>query len=127
MTTTMSPSGLHLYCLSERRCISGGNDQIAPLRGCGIVDDLPDRTRRIDNGRSCRIGHEGRQRLQGAAAVHAIRQREHVFLVRLEPGYRRLEHLNQPLVEQRDAGWRLSVLLVSRRERKMGDLTGDTE
>jgi L-threonylcarbamoyladenylate synthase len=51
-----------------------GNDQIAPLRGCGIVDDLPDRTRRIDNGRSCRIGHEGRQRLQGAAAVHAIRK-----------------------------------------------------
>lgn len=65
--------------------------------------------------------------MQGAASVHAIRQREHVFLLRLEPGDRRLEHLDQSLVEQRDAGWRLSVLRISRHEREMRGLAGDTE
>ena len=73
-------------------------------------DDLPDRAGRIDDRRSCRIGHEGGERLDRAAAVGVLGQRQHVFLLGLEPGDRGLQHLDQALVEQRDAGRRLAVL-----------------
>src|SRR6516164_10503755 len=36
---TLPLLSLHLYGLSERRRISGGNDQIALLRACGFLDD----------------------------------------------------------------------------------------
>ncbi len=41
------------------------------------------------------------QRLEGAGAVQAVRQREHVRVVWLEPGGRRLQDLDRPLIEQK--------------------------
>ena len=48
-------------------------------------------------------------------------------MLRLEPGDGRLQHLDQSLVEQRNVGWRLSVLRVFHRQRQMRNLAGDAE
>src|SRR3979411_719085 len=71
------------------------------------VHDLPDRAGGINNRRARRIGHEGGQRLQRPLAATLRCKRENVRLLRLKAGHRSLQHLDQPLIEQRDAGWSL--------------------
>src|SRR5260221_6723508 len=86
---------------------TAGNDhQIAALQLRLSLHDLPDRADCIDDRGTRRIGRECRQRLQDAAAIRPLREREHVGMVRLEPCGGGLQHLQQPLIEQRDAGGR---------------------
>ena len=49
-----------------------------------------------------RVRRERRQRLQRAAAGRLGGQRQHVGLARFKRGHAGLQHLHQPLVEQRD-------------------------
>src|SRR5882672_10558655 len=120
--------GLNLDGLADCRRVAGRDYQISPLGLCRTPDDLPDWPGRVDDGGAGWIGHERRERLQRSAAVGLVRQRQHVFLLRFEPGDGGLQHLDQALVEQRHAGRRFYTLRGRfRRERELRDLTGDAE
>src|SRR5262245_22866618 len=118
---------LHLNELAGLRRRAGDDDQITAL-GPGVREhQLPYRADGIDNGRPCRIGREGRERLERAAAVGPAGERENVWLLRRQTGDRRLEHLGEPLLEQRDAGRGLSAGVAGAPEREMGGLSGDAQ
>src|SRR5882724_8055894 len=65
---------------------AGRDHKIAALGLRIALHDLPDRTDRVDDSRSRRIGHECGQRLERSAAVRPSGKREHVGLLRRETG-----------------------------------------
>ena len=95
--------------------VPGSDHQIAALHVRLSSHHLSDRTQCVDDRRAGRVRGEGRERLERASAVRRARQREDIGMLRLEPGDCRLQHLEQPLVEQRDArGRRLVVRRAGR-------------
>ena len=52
--------------------ITATNNQVAPLRRHRVGDELPDRTHRIDDGGTRRIGHELGKRLDRASAIQVM-------------------------------------------------------
>src|SRR6202007_2871438 len=82
-------------------------------------------------GRARGIGQERREWLQDATAVRPVRKGEHERVLRFEAGGRRLKHLQQPLIEERNTrGWRRATRrfgLARRHEREMRGLTREAE
>ena len=65
------------------------------------LDQLADRTKRIDNTCPRRVGLEIRQGLQCSAAIRITRQCKDVLLAWFQTGDRGLHHLCQALIKQR--------------------------
>src|SRR5271165_6008172 len=121
---------LHLHRLAQLSRRTRHDDEVAARGLRFATDNLTNWPNRIDDRRARRVGREARQRLEGAGAVRTGRQREHVGMLRLETGDRRLENLNKPLVEQCHAGRRLGPrrqLASRRRHRQVGCLAGDAQ
>lgn len=60
---------LDLYDAAGFVTVAFRNDEETLLRRRGIIDQLPDRSRRVDDCRARRIGREVGQRLQRSTAV----------------------------------------------------------
>src|SRR5262245_10418239 len=88
---------LHQFTQLSRR--SGGDDQIALLRHSVALCHLPYWSDRIDDSRTSRIGHESSERLQAAATLRIVREREDERLLGRQSGHRSLQYLHDALVE----------------------------
>src|SRR5262245_499663 len=110
--------------------IARGDDEIPPRRSLLSPHDLSDGSDGIYDRRAGGVRRERGEHLQDTAAVWAAREREHVRTLRLEPGHRRLQHLHQPLVEERDASGRGPTTRapgLDRQQRQLRHLTGDAQ
>jgi hypothetical protein len=73
---------LHLHGRAELAGDARDDGQVAALHFRATLHDLPDRTDRVDDGRSRGVGHESRQRFERPATVRFYGQREHIGLRR---------------------------------------------
>ena len=123
-----SSRGLNLDGLTEFRRVTRRDHKISPLGFLLALYELPDRADRIHDRRPRRIGHEGGEGLDRAAAVGVLGERQHVFLLGFEPSDGGLDHLDQALIEQGYTGRRFATLRARLRcKREMRGLAGNAE
>jgi hypothetical protein len=96
------------------------------------VHDRADRAGGVNDRRTRRIGHESRQRLQWPFTATLVCKRENIWLLGFKSGHGSLQHLDQSLIEQRNASrrfvfaaWCLAAFHCTKR--KMNGLTGDAK
>src|ERR1700758_4128887 len=118
---------LHLHRRAKLRTACWHDREIARLCFNITLHELPNRTDGIDDRRTSGVRHEGLQRLQCARAIRVLGERKDVGLLRLQSGHRCFQHLDQALIEQRDAGGRIARLRSGSREGKMCDLAREAE
>src|ERR1700755_1268751 len=117
---------LDLNGLASFTGISRNDHQITLFRLRAALHDLPDRANRVNDSRSRRVRHEGRERLDSSTAVRLRRQREHVGLIWLKTGDGGLYNLCQSLIEESNRGGDLLAPLTIRVDhRQMRGRAGD--